>query len=195
MILGSSKLKNYSLRWLFKPLRLARFDSFWIRVCVIMAFSRISESNFTNFSEFSSRQNFLNVSVVNFFSPSSQSFPPFIVLFWSPRGTIDSPVLPPGYQSLCCAHRPEGSVFPVLHFFLPFSVVSLKVHGWLPISECAEVMFFTVQLLAILLLYLFSQMGGIPLYRFESPLLLLPFLHLFILVPRCTTHLCHEKSL
>ena len=46
------------------------------------------------------------------------------MLFWSLRGTIDSPVLlpvlPPGYQSLCYAHRPEGlvSLFFILSFFL-----------------------------------------------------------------------------
>ena len=150
---------------------------FLIRVCAIVAFSRIPGSNFTIFSEFSSWQNFLNDSITNFSLPFLRNPSPlFIVLFWSPRGTIDSPVLSSGYQSLCCAHRPEGLVFPVLHSFLPFSVVPSKVHGWLSISKCTDVMLFTVQLLAILLLYLFSQMGGIPLCRFESPLLLLPFL-------------------
>ena len=63
---------------------------------------------------------------------------------------------------------PKRFSFPVLHSFLSFSVVSLKVHSWLPISEYVEVTFFTIQLLAVLLLYLFSQMGGIPLCWFES---------------------------
>ena len=40
---------------------------------------------------------------------------------------------------LCPLHRRFS--FPVLHSFLHFSVVSFKVHGWLPISECAEVTF------------------------------------------------------
>ena len=40
----------------------------------------------------------------------------------------------------------------------------------------SDVMFLMVQLLAVLPLYLFSQMDGIPLCRFESPLLLLLFL-------------------
>ena len=88
-----------------------------------MAFSRILGSNFTNFTEFSSRQNFLNDSVVNFCPPCFFAILPplFIVLFWSLRGTIDSTVLPPGYQSLCCAHRPEDSVS--LFFILSFLLV------------------------------------------------------------------------
>ena len=90
---------------------------------------------------------------------------------------------------------PSRFSFPVLHSFLPFSFVSLKVHGWLPILEYAEVTLFTIQLLAVLLLYLFSQTGGIPLCRFESLSLLLPFLYFFILVPRGATHLRYEKSL
>ena len=60
----------------------------------------------------------------------------FIALFLGSRGTIDSLVLPPEYQSPFCAHRPEGWVFPVSHFFLPFGAVFSKAHGWLSISEC-----------------------------------------------------------
>ena len=34
---GPNKLKNYRLRWLSKPLRLAKFESLWIKVCSIVA--------------------------------------------------------------------------------------------------------------------------------------------------------------
>ena len=90
---------------------------------------------------------------------------------------------------------PSRFSFPVLHPFLPFSFVSLKVHGRLPISEHVEVTPFLIQLLAVLLLYLFSQTGGIPFCRFESLPLLLPFLYFFILVPWGATHLRYERSL
>ena len=45
VIQGSSKLKNYSFRYLFKPLRLSKIDSFWIRVCAILAVSGLSGDN------------------------------------------------------------------------------------------------------------------------------------------------------
>ena len=40
----------------------------------------------------------------------------------------------------------------------------------------SDVTFLMVQLLVVFPLYLFSQTGGIPLCRFESPLLLLPYI-------------------
>ena len=87
-----------------------------------MAFFRIPRSNFTNFSlSFSSRQNFINDSPVPNFSVFLRNpFPLFIVIFWSPRGTIDSLVLPSGHQSMYCAHRPVGlvSLFFILSFLL-----------------------------------------------------------------------------
>ena len=88
-----------------------------------MAFSRIPGSNFTNFSlSFSSRQNFINDSPVpNFSAFLCNHFPLFIVIFWSPRGTIDSPILPSGYQSMYCAHRPVDSVS--LFFIISFLLV------------------------------------------------------------------------
>ena len=58
--------------------------------------------------------------------------PLFIVLFLGSWGTIDSPVLPPGYQSPFCTHRPEGWVFPVSHFFSSFWCCFLK-SPWLTI--------------------------------------------------------------
>ena len=39
MLQGPNKLKNYRLRWLSKPLRLARFESLWIQVCSIVSVS------------------------------------------------------------------------------------------------------------------------------------------------------------
>lgn len=126
---------------------------------------------------------------------SSQSFPPFYsdILesqrnYWFPCFAFWSP------EYVLCP-SPSSFSFPVLHPFLPFSFVSLKVHGWLPILEHTEVTPFSIQLLAVLLLYLFSQTGGITFCWFESPPLLLPFLYFFILVPQGATHLCYERSL
>ena len=61
----------------------------------------------------------------------SIAFSHFYSVILESRGTIDFPVLLPGYQSLFCAHHPEGWAFPYFWFFLPFDAVSLKAHGWL----------------------------------------------------------------
>ena len=37
MLQGSNKFKNHWLRWLFRPLRLAKFESLWIQVCSLVA--------------------------------------------------------------------------------------------------------------------------------------------------------------
>ena len=66
---------------------------------------------------------------------SSIAFSPFYRVNLGSRLTIDSPVLLPVYQSLFCAHRPEGWAFRCFSFFLPFDVVSSKAHGWLFYSE------------------------------------------------------------
>ena len=196
MIQGSSKLKNYSLKWLFKPLRLTKFDSFWIRVCATVVFSRIPGSNFTNFSEFSSRQNFLNDSVTNFSPPPLHNPSPlFIVLFWSPRGTIDSPVFPPRYQSLCCAHRPEGSVslFFILSFllvlFLWKSMADYLFRSMLR-SRSSWSSFWPSFFFIFFLKWAESYSTGLKVFRCYSP-----FLYFFILVPRGATRLRYEKSL
>ena len=54
------------------------------------------------------------------FSPSfsSQSFPLFHSVILESRGTIDSPILLPRYQSPFCAHRLKGWAFPCFSFFL-----------------------------------------------------------------------------
>ena len=184
MIQSSSKLKNYRLRWLFKPLRLTKFESFWIQVCAIVAVSRILGDSLLISLSFS-QQNFFNDSVVifycflhNYSSSLPAAFPPFYSIILESRGTIDSPVLPPGYQSPFCAHRLEGWAFPISHFFF-LLVLFLRN----PMAEylfwsalVSDVTFLMVQFLPILPLYLFSQMGGISFCWFESFLLLLPFL-------------------
>ena len=65
----------------------------------------------------------------------SITFSPFYGVILESQGTIDSPILLPGYQSLFCAHRPEDWAFPCFSFFLPFDSVSSKAHGWLFYSE------------------------------------------------------------
>ena len=114
---------------------------------------------------------------------SSQSFSPLLPAAFSPfysvilesRGTIDSPVLPPGYQSKFCTHRPEGWAFLVSHFFFLLVLFLRKpmVDYLFRSALVSDVTFLMVQLLAVLPLCLFSQVGGIPLYWFESFLLLL----------------------
>ena len=135
MIQGPSKLKNYILRRLFKPLRLAKFESFWIRVCAIVAISGIPGDGLLISLSFS-WQSFLKWFLFWFPLPSSRSFPPIYSVIFRVPGNYWFPVLPPWYQSPFCAHHPEGWVFPVSHFFLPFGAVFSKAHGWLSISEC-----------------------------------------------------------
>ena len=65
----------------------------------------------------------------------SITFSPFYSVILESRGTINSPVLLPEYQSPFCAHRPEGWAFPCFSFFLPFNAVSSKAHDWLFYSE------------------------------------------------------------
>ena len=64
---------------------------------------------------------------------------PFIMKFWPPRGTIGSPVLSYGEQSLFHAYHSAGSISHFSHSFLLLALISLKVPGWLPSSGCAEV--------------------------------------------------------
>ena len=91
-------------------------------MCYSSFFSRIPGSNFTSFLwVFSSWQNFINGSPFSKISALLRTPSPlFIVIFWSPRGIIDSPVLPSGHQSMYCAHRPAGlvSLFFILSFLL-----------------------------------------------------------------------------
>ena len=132
MIQGSNKLRNYRLWWLSKPLRLARFESFWIQVCAIVAVSGIlgdiSLLSLSFLTEFFSMILLLCFSI---------AFSPFYSVLLESQGTIDSPILLPGYQNPFCAHHLEGWAFPYFSFFLPFDAVSLKAHGLLFYSECA----------------------------------------------------------
>ena len=106
---------------------------------------------------------------------SSIAFPPFYSVNLESRGTIDSPVLLSMYQSLLCAHHPEGRAFPCFSFFLPFNIVSLKAMVDFCIPECAwchvpyDSPFGRPSFLS------FSWVSGIQLCWFESSLLLLPF--------------------
>ena len=123
MIQGSNKLKNYRLRWLSKPLRLAKFESFWIRVCAIVAvfgilgdisllsecFYRVFSRILLWFSIFFSHENFLAL-----FPPA---FLPFYSVILKSQRTIDSSVLLPGYQSLFCARHLENWAFPCFLIF------------------------------------------------------------------------------
>ena len=132
MIQGSNKLKNYRLWWLSKPLRLARFESFWIQVCAIMAVSGIPGD--ISLLSLSFLTKFFSIILLLYFSIA---FSPFYIVLLESQGIIDSPILLPGYESPFCAHRLEGWAFSYFPFFLPFDAVSLKAHGLLFYSKCA----------------------------------------------------------
>ena len=92
MLQGPNKLKNYKLRWLFKPLRLAKFESLWIQVCSIVAISGIPSDIPLLSSSF--WQSFLNDFVVIFYYwiPPSMlaAFP-----FYSAILGFEVPLIPP----------------------------------------------------------------------------------------------------
>ena len=140
MIRDSNKLKNYRLWWLSRPLRLIKFEPFWIQVCAIVAVFGIL-GDISLFSlEFD--RVLLMVSCRDFYCSLKNSslllasFRPFYSVILGSRETIDSPILLPGYQSPFCAHHPEGWAFPCFSYFPPFGAVSLKAHGWLSFPEC-----------------------------------------------------------
>ena len=86
---------------------------------------------FTNFSEFFSTE-LSQWFYCNFSCLLHDPSPLFIVLFLRSRGAIDSPILTLGYQSPFCAHRPEGWVFLISHFFSSFWCCFLE-SPWLSI--------------------------------------------------------------
>ena len=118
---------------------------------------------------------------------SSIAFPPFYSVNLESRGTIDSLVLFPVYQSLLCVHHPEGRAFPCFSFFFFLLMLFLR-KPWLTFlfQSAPDVTFLMIQLLAILPFCHFSWVDGIQFCWFESFLLLLPFLQLLVLVPQGT---------
>ena len=121
MLQGPNKLKNYRLRRLSKPLRLAKFESLWIQVCSIVAVFGISG----NIS-------LLSLSFDRVFSMILLWFPyiwmplqrwlllPFIVLFWGPEVPLIPPFCSPGCQCYCYASHFGGwflSHFLIVSFF------------------------------------------------------------------------------
>ena len=82
------------------------------------------------------------------------------------------------------AQKVELSLFLIFFFFLLVLFLQKPMADY-PFQSAlvSNVTFLMVQLLAVLPLCHFSQVSGIQLCRFESFLLLLPFLWLLILVP------------
>ena len=111
--------------------------------------------------------------------------------FWPSRGTIGSPVLPSGEQSLFRAYHSAGSISRFSHSFLLSALIPLKVPSWLPSSGCAEVCPSRPHRLTVSLFPFFSYLGGILFCQLErSPVAILFFVflcssspRLFLLVP------------
>ena len=131
MIQGLNKLKNYRLWWLSKPLRLVKFESFWIQACAIVAVSGISGDVSYFLWVFWQR---LSQTILLFFSIA---FSLFYSVILESRGINDSLVLLPGYQSLFWAHCPEGWAFPCFSFFFPLILFLRKPMANFSILECA----------------------------------------------------------
>ena len=96
MLQGPNKLKNYRLRWLSKPLRLAKFESLWIQVCSIVAVFGIPDD--ISLLSLSFWQSFLNDSVVIYYCwmPFSMlAVFPFYSVILGFRGSTNSSLLLP----------------------------------------------------------------------------------------------------
>ena len=172
MLQCPNKLKNYRLKWLFKPLRLAKFESLWIQVCSIVAVwdTRKCLSLIFYFSGF--RPSFL---LWFRYDPSCLSmlaaFPFYSVI---PRawGPIDSPLLLPWILEPVMCLSPRRLILPLFLIISSFwccffksswltfhSKVCLGDSSWFLIFPSFSP--FQTQLLVILSLCHFSQVGKI----------------------------------
>ena len=75
--------------------------------------------------------------------------------FWHLRGTIGSPVLFYGEQSLFHAYHSTNSISYFSHSFHLSALIPLKVPSWLPSLGCAEVCLSRFHCLAVPLLPFF----------------------------------------
>ena len=112
-----NKLKNYKLRWLSKPLRLTKFEFFWIQVYSIVAvlgyqalffyFLWVLDSVFSMillwFSIAEKRKKWI---------PNVGCFPPFYSVILGFGVPLILPPWPPRYQSLYYASHFDGWLFP-----------------------------------------------------------------------------------
>ena len=145
MLQGPNKLKNYRFRWLSKPLRLAKFESFWIQVCAIVTVSRIPGN--VSLLALSFWQSFLNDSVLIFYYsiPLSMlaTFPFYSVIlgfgyhWFSPLVSLSTKA-PVMSTTLIVGSFPVSDSFHLLVLFLsgfsPFGLDTLVPH-W---QQCIE---------------------------------------------------------
>ena len=170
MIQGSNKLKNYKFRWLSNPLRLAKFESFWIQVYAIVAISGIlgdisllSLSVLTEFSQWFCCD-FLLFSHKNS-SLLPATFPPFYSVILKSRELLIPLFCSLGTRAHFVPITQKVESFPVSHIFLLLVLFHRKPMVAFPFRSALvpNVTFLMVQLLAILPLCHFSQVSGIQL--------------------------------
>ena len=168
-----NKFKNYRLRWLFKPLRLAKFESLWIQVCSIVAVWDTEKCLSLSFSTFlSSDRVFFYDSIM--IPLAFQCWLPSLFYSVIPRalGLIDSPPLLPWVSKPVMCLSPRRlilSLFLIISSFwccffespwLTFhSKVCLRGSSWFLIFPSFSP--FQTQLLVVLSLCHFSQVGRI----------------------------------
>ena len=96
MLQGPNRLKNYRLRWLLKPLRLAKFEFLWIQVCSIVVVWDTKKCLSLSFSTFlSSDRVFFYDSAIILSTPCYWLPSPFYSVIPRVWGPIDSPPLLP----------------------------------------------------------------------------------------------------
>ena len=176
MIQGPSKLKNYILRRLFKPLRLAKFESFWIRVCAIVAISGISGDGLLISLSFS-WQSFLKWFLFWFPLPSSRSFPPIYSVIFRVPGNYWFPCFAPWVPESVLCPSPRRLSFPCFSFFSsfwccllesPWLTIYFGVH-WFLMSRSSWFSFWPSFLFIFFLKWAESHPAGLKVFCCYSP--------------------------
>ena len=166
MLQGPNKLKNYRLRWLSKPLRLAKFESLWIQVCSIVAvFGILGDISLLSLSFW---QSFLSDSVVIYYCWMPFSilavFPFYSVIlgFW---GSTNSSLLLPWVPEPVLWQSLRGlvlSLFLIIFSFwcCLFESPLLTFHSEVSLGSWPQLLGFLpfqTQLLVVLLLIIFLR--------------------------------------
>ena len=123
---GPNKFKNYRLRWLFRPLRLAKFES----KCILQWLFKDPRQCFPSFSLFEFSQSFSQWSF-----PSNSLFLNalhcwLLLLLQCHPSVYGVPLIPsicyPGYQNQCCVSNIGGWSLPCSSLFPFFEIPSSK---------------------------------------------------------------------
>ena len=174
MLQDPHKFKNHRLRWLFRPLRLVKFESLWIQVCSLVAvwgYRTVFPSLFFFFFEF--WQSFLNDFYSNSLLLNALSLlvtASFIVHL----RVFGIPLIPSicflGCQSHCGASIIGGWPFPHFSLFSSFGISSSKASYWLSVLGVPRRLVFVLSFSKVSRFHFFSDppFGYLPFCHFSQ---------------------------